>query len=428
MASNPTDVTDLVGFLKPVFGKLQMLIPEEARCQKLFPFAAGDRVGKYFEEPVQVRASWGVTYAGSSGDTVDLADALPSKTESAQITPFLTVLREQISYGLLDRGGGGDDGKRAFMSAGAFIGKEMTMQLRRLLELSILTGQQGFGTIASTSGTTTQVWTISAATLRPGVLSFLEGAFLDLYQSDLATAVTNATAVQCTAVDIDAGTVTVATPSNPTSNVAGYVIFMAGANAAGTFNEMVGLRKQVGATSGTVFNVSKTTYSAWRGNVVSSIGAWSAGALLNMASKAINRGFQGRFVALMGPKAWNVLNSRIISQQVFDQSYSATKMKEGTDGIEINGTGVTIECYAHSYQADGECLLLPKEYVKRIGSAMEGSDENGDRDISFAIPGSTAKYLQPVANKTCVEMQCRSDQAIYVQRPAWSVLGTGITY
>ncbi len=59
---------------------------------------------------------------------------------------------------------------------------------------------------------------------------------------------------------------------------------------------------------------------------------------------------------------------------------------------------------------------------------MEGSENGEDRDISFAIPGSSARYLQPVANKTAVVMQCRSDQAIYCQRPAWAVLGTGITY
>lgn len=426
MANNPTDVADLVGFLKPVFGKLQMLIPEEALLQKLFPFSAADTVGKYFEEPVQVRTSWGVTFAGSSGDTVDLADALPSKTESAQVTPFLTVLRDQVSYGLLDRGGEG--GKKSFMATGAYVGKNLTMQLRRLLDISMACGQQGFGTIASTTGTTTQVWTISAATLRPGIVSILEGAYVDLYQSDLATPVTNAQALLVSAVDVDGGTITVISASNPTTNVAGYVIFLAGANSSGTFAEMVGLRKQVGLLTGTVFNVAKGTYSAWRGNVTTSIGAWSAGALLAMASKAINRGFQGRMVALMSPKAWNVLNSRIISQQVFDQSYSATKIKEGTDGIEIRGNGVVIECYSYSYQADGECMLLPKEYVKRIGSAMEGSGPDGDRDISFAIPGSAMKYLQPVANKTCVEMQCRSDQAIYLQRPAWSVLGSGITF
>ncbi len=428
MASNPTDVSDLVGFLKPVFGKLQLLLPEEALLQRTFPFSAGDLVGKYFEEPVQVRTSWGVTFAGSSGDTVDLADALPSKTESAQVTPFLTVLRDQISYGLLDRGGGGDAGKRAFMSTGAYVGKNLTTQLRRLLEISMMSGQQGIGTIASTTGTTSQVWTISAATLRHGVVSILEGAYVDLYQSDLATPVTNAQALLCTAVDVDGGTITVTSASSPTTNVAGYVIFLAGANSSGTFAEMVGLRKQVSLTTGTVFNIAKQTYSAWRGNVTATIGAWSAGALLAMASKAINRGFQGAMVAVMSPKAWNVLNSRVISQQVFDASYSASKISEGTDKIVIKGNGVTIDCISHSYQADGECLLLPKEYVKRIGSAMEGSENGEDRDISFAIPGSAMKYLQPVANKTAVEMQCRSDQAIYIQRPAWAVLGSGIAY
>ncbi len=423
-----TGVTALSGFLKPVFGKLQMALPEEATCQKLFPFSEADAVGKYFEEPFQVRTAWGVTFAGSSGDSVDLADALPSKTQSAQVTPFLTVLRDQVSYGLFDRSNGSENGKKAFMSASAYVGKTLTFQLRRLLEISMMCGQEGIGVIESTSGTTTQVWTLTAASTRTGILAILEGAYLDLYQSNLSTPVTNAVAVLVSAVDIDANTITVATPSNPTSNVAGYVVFLAGANSSGTFLEMVGMRKQIGATTGTVFNIDKALYSVWRGNVTASVGPWSAGALLALASKAINRGFQGRMAALMSPTAWNVLNSRIVSAQVFDQSYSVSKIKEGTNAIEVSGNGVVIECYSDSYQAQAEVMLLPKDYVKRIGSAMEGSEPGKERDISFAIPGSSMEFLLPVAGKTAVEMQCRSDQAIYIQRPAWSVLGKGLTF
>jgi hypothetical protein len=257
----------------------------------------------------------------------------------------------------------------------------------------------------------------------------LEGGYVDLYQSDLATPVTNAQAVKVSAVDIDAGTITVVTPSNPTSNVAGYVIFLRGANASGTFAEMVGLRKQIGATTGTVFNIAKATYSAWRGNLVTSIGTFGAGPLLNCAAKAKNRGYMGRLVAIVSPNAYAVLNSQMVSQQVFDQSYSMSKTKEGTDSIELRGgNGVVIEVMEHSMQALGEVLCYPKEYCKRIGSAMEGSNEKGDRDISFRIPGAQLEYILPVANKTAVEYQCRSDQQIFVSRPAWSVLGTGITY
>lgn len=427
MANVPTDPTTLAGFLKPVFGKLQLLLPEECPIQRGVTFSAGELVGKYFEEPVQVRPSWSITFCGSAGDSVDLVDALPSYTQSAQVTPFLTVLRDQVSYGMIDRAG--DGGKQAFQSFAAYQGANLTSQLRRVLEISMLCGQQGIGTIASTSGTTTQVWTISAATLRPGILTFLEGGYVDLYQSDLSTPVTNAQAVKVTAVDIDGGTITVATPSNPTSNVAGYVIFLRGANSSGTFAEMVGLRKQIGAATGTIFNIDKATYSAWRGNLLTAIGPFGAGPLLNCASKALNRGFAGRLVAVMNPTAWNVLNSQMVSQQVFDQSYSMSKVNEGTDTIELRGgNGVIIECMPHAMQAMGEVLLYPKEYTKRIGSAMEGSKPGEDRDISFRIPGAALEYILPVANKTSVEYQCRSDQQIFCSRPAWGVLGTGITY
>jgi hypothetical protein len=426
MANAATTPSTLVGYLKPVFGDLQKVMPEECPLQKAIPFKSGELVGKYFEEPIQVRRSWGLTFCGSAGGMTDLVDALPSQTESAQVTPFLSVLRDQVSTSMIDRAGEG--GKQSFQKFAAYQGGNLTAQMRCNIEISMLCGQQGIGTIASTSGTTSQVWTISAATLRSGILAILEGAYVDLYQSDLSTPVTNAQAVLVSAVDPDAGTITVTTPSNPTSNVAGYVIFIRGANSSGTFNEMVGLRKQIGTTTGTVFNVAKT-YSAWRGNVVTSIGAFGPGAILNCAARARSRGFMGRLVSVISPKAYSVLNSLIIANQSFDQSYSMSKIKEGTDAIELRGgNGVVIEIMEHGMQADGEIMMFPKEYVKRIGSAMENSTDKEERDLSFRIPGSADEYVVPVAGKTAVEYQVRTDQQVFNQRPSWSVLGTGITY
>jgi len=432
-----TDPSDLAGFLKPVFGDLQWLLPEEALLQKTFPFSAANSVGKQFEEPLQVRTSWGVSFLGSEGEVQALTESSPSKTVAAEVKPFLTVLNDKISYTQFDRGNEG--GKKAFMSTGAYVGKNLAMQLRRILEMSMVNGQQGIMEIEtySSAGTTSVV--VTAASLRTGILALLEGAKLDILDAAGTTVIANGTAggsqgVEVLSVDIDTRTIVFkAAPTldggGAVTPVAPQVLYLHGANlGTSVFKEMVGLRKQIGATTGTVFNINKATYQAVRGNVVGSIGPISAGALLKAGAKAINRGMQGRMVVLLSPLSWGELNSRNIAQQVFDSSYKPSKAEEGTDAILVRGNGVVMECLSYSYMADGEFMMLPKEGVKRIGSAYENSGPDGDTDISFMIPGSNLRFVDPVPGYNAVKVECRSDQAIYLQKPAWAVLGTGVTH
>lgn len=447
MAASATDQyvdpTDLAGMLKPVFGQLQWLLPEGVVLQKLVKFAAGDKVGQYFQEPVQVKTSWGVTFCGSDGAVVTLNQSIPSQTVSAQVTPYLTVLNDQVSYAMFDRGQ--EAGKTAFMATGAYVGKNLSMQLRRLLEMSMMCGQDGFATVDSYSSSGTGSVVVTAPSARIGILSLLEGAALDVIRSTNVIAdgsnASNSTGIKVLSVDIATLTITFAAlpyiGSSAASPAAGDVLFLHGAagpttgNAATavSFMEMVGLRKQISATTGTIFNINKATYQAYRGNVVSTFGPISAGSILAAAAKAINRGFQGTFACILSPSAWSVLNSRNIGQQVFDSSYKTSNADLGTDAIVLRGQGVTVECYPSGFQADGELMLLPKENMKRIGSAYENSGgENGDTDISFMIPGSTLRFIDPVQGVTAVKVETRSDQAIYLQKPAFGVLGTGVTY
>ncbi len=438
-----TDPTDLAGFLKPVFGELQWLLPDDVICQKLFPFAVANSTGKDFEEPLQVQTSWGVSYLGSAGDVLALTESQPSKTVNAVVTPFLTVLNDKVSYAQFDRGP--EAGKKAFMATGAYIGKNLAMQLRRLLEISILTGQDGIMEIESyaTSPTATGAAVVTAASLRTGILALLEGAKLDILDAAKTTTVANGAAgdsagIKVLSVDIDTRSIifsavpTLDGSATPVIPVAGQIFFIHGSNisvsATGNFMEMVGLRKQVSATTGTIFGLNKATYQAIRGNTVSSAGPMSAGLITKAAAKAINRGFQGEMVALLSPLSWGELNSRNIAQQVFDQSYKPSKAEEGTDAIVVRGNGVVIKVYSHAMMADGEFMLLPKDAVKRIGSSYENSGPDGDTDISFMIPGTAYKFVQPVPGFNAVKVECRSDQAVYLQKPAWAVLVTGVTH
>lgn len=443
-----TAPADLDGVLKPIFGELQWLLPYDCLIQRNTPFAVAEAVGKDFEEPLQVRSSWGVTFAGSAGDVVALNDASPSKTVPATVKPFLTILGDKISYGMYDRGGPGA-GKKAFIATSAYTAKNLTQQLRRVLEMSMLCGQDGFGIIESysTGVVATGRIVVTAATLRTGILAFLEGANLDVSDAATTTLIADGQAgagagIGVLAVDIDNRRIdltavpTLAASGTPIVLAAGQTLFIHGANpsvsATANYMEMVGMQKQIQATTGTIFGINKATYQATRGNVVSSVGAISAGALTTGAAKAINRGFQGEAWCYVSPLTWGDLNARNIAQRVFDSSYKKGEAQVGTDALKVTANGVTLDVRSHSMMSDSTYMIIPKDGPKRIGSAYENSGMDGaedvNTDISFMIPGTQEKFVQPVPGFTAVKVECRSDQAIYLPKPAHCVLGTGITH
>jgi hypothetical protein len=192
------------------------------------------------------------------------------------------------------------------------------------------------------------------------------------------------------------------------------------------------MKKQIQATTGTIFAINKATYQANRGNVVSSVGPLNAGALTKGASKAINRGFQGQAWCFLSPLSWADLNSRNIAQRVFDSSYKKGEADVGSDSIKVVGNGVTLDVRSHAMMADSEYMILPKDGPKRIGSAYENSGmqdgEEVSTDISFMIPGTEQRFVDPVQGYNAVKVECRSDQAIYLPKVAHCVLGTGITH
>lgn len=420
-------ITQANGVLKPVFGKLVNVLPEAALLQKKYPLDTANAVGDHFEEPVVVRMPHGHSFNGKDGGVVALNSPLAGKTVPAKVYPYEYVLREQISYGLLDRAKNG--GEAAFVSAMGLEGKMMALSGRTILECSTLHGRQGIGTVASSIAT--HVITLTAASLAPGILACLEGARIDVFQADLSTK--RALNLLVSAVDVDAGTITVidlgmsgadAGAEDDANIVATDVVFFGGSlTNGGTWNEQIGIGKQLAGdngsgTTGSYFDIDKAVYSAWRATVISSVGEFSVGALVNAAMKSMNRGFaSGELTAIMPPRAWGVVDSALATNEQFQGGYTASR-KTGTDDIEVRANGIKISLMAHPFQKQGQTYLLPSEYVKRIGAL----------DFTFAKAGSTEEFLRDVPGYNAMERQVRAQWQIFVEKPSYATLMTGITY
>jgi hypothetical protein len=406
------DLTQLAGLLKPTFSKtIPSMLPEAAICQERWKFAEEARVGDQFWQPMLLQPPQGLTPVGASPGVVSMNAAIASKTAFAKISSYENVLRDQISYGALDRAR--EEGKTAFANSLKFVGANLAMQLRNYNEMSLLFGQTGILSVASLAS---QVITISDDSWSPAIAGLLENAIIDVYQSDLSTS--RQLGLVVTAVDLENKTLTVT--GTTTGIVSTDVIFPKGACAgSGSFNEQLGLWGQISTTSGNVFSLSKTTYSAYRGNVFSTVGPLTPGKLLKWAARIQARGFaKGKLLAFMSPRAFAALDALSMSQRVLDDSYSASVVRNGADSLEYRFNSLVIEPVSHPFFHEGKLLMTPDNYIVRSGA----------KDIDMKVPGSAMEYFLPMLDSTGVQLQASSDVFIFAQRPNWSAAVSGITY
>lgn len=413
------DKTAANGLLKTVYGKDVIdlsvdaaLLQNKLKIDDKYAFVGGD----HYEVPVVVRLPSGHSFNGAGGGAVQLNDPRAGKTVPASVSPYEYILRESVPFAMLDKGKNG--GEAAFVSTMAQEGAMMATAARTTLELQALHGQQGLATV--TGAIAGEVITIDVASLSPGILSFLEGQKVDVYQSNLSTLRRGALVIS--AVDVDAGTITFDGSATSTNITTGDVVFMFGANASGTFGEQIGLGKQLAGdngagSTGTYFGINKATYSKWRASVMTLAGEPSLSTFVKAAVKAQDRGFtSGELTAIVAPRCWGTLNSALQAAEVF-QGYSMTK-KTGTNEIEIQNGAVKITILAHPLQKQGQAYVVPTKNLKRIGAT----------DLTFTRAGGGEEFLRDVPDYNCMERQCRASWQLFNEAPCHSVLITGLTY
>jgi hypothetical protein len=423
VANVPNTVSTLNGMFKVVYAdKLLDLIPNFALLQKLIDFSPADKeTGNYYAQPVVLAHEAGFTYLGTSGATSTLSDAQAGVMKEAQVYGSELNLRAQLSFMALTRAS--QKGAKAFERVSRWKVEDMNNAIRKRLEIAMLYGQSGIGTVdVVTDVTPGSVATISitAGTWAGGIWAGAEGAKLDAFTS---TTKNNGTAaLQVTSVDSDTRTLTISYSGTLASEVAaGDVLYFTGSNAgSSSFNEMAGLQKIL-TNTGSLFNINATTYSLWKGNTVSSVGQISFAKLQDAVAKAVNKGLMEDVAVFLSPKAWAVLNSDAAALRVFDSSYKTSKSENGAESLEFYSQNGKMKVFAHPLVKDGDGFIVPLEKVLRIGSV----------DLTFGRPGvdsDETAYFDRVPNTNALEIQAVADQAIFLETPAEGVYLSGITY
>lgn len=384
--------------------KLENLIPDGVKLLNKIHFMSKDKMpGNLYHQPVILGLEHGVTFAGATEDAFNLNAPVAGQIKDAQVQGNPLVLRSLLGYVAASRAALG--GEKAFMDATKFLVANMLRSVAKKLEIELLYGQVGYGTVGSVSGNTI---TITLAEWAPGIWAGGENMPIEIRDT---TGATSRGEYVIASVDMDNNAITLT--SAPSGVIATDVIWHKGAYG----NEFAGIHKIL-TNTGTLFNISATTFSLWKGNSFSCSNAALTFNKLQLAlTRAIAKGLDGKVFVLVNPKAWaNMLNDQA-ALRMYDQSYSPVQMQNGGKSLLFHGQTGAMEIEPSIYVKEGYAYMLAMEEWSRVGST----------DMTFRRPGQGDQFFRDLENSAAYELRLYTDQCVFCAAPGKNVLLTNIT-
>jgi hypothetical protein len=397
-------VGNLNGFFKEVYAdKLQELIPEGLKLVNMIKFIGKEKQGgNLFHQPVILGMEHGVTFASSDDDAFNLNPPVAGQIRDAQVRGNPMVMRSLLGYSAASRSVGG---KNAFMDATKYIVANMLRSMSKKLEIHLLYGQVGYGTVASA---VTTVVTITTAEWAPGIWAGGEGMPIEIRD---VTGATSRGEFTIASVDMDARTITLNANAQTAGVVATDVIYHKGAYG----NEFAGIHKIL-TNTGTLFNISASQYNLWKGNTYSAAGALSFAKLTKASARPVEKGLDSKLTFFVNPRGWADLLNDQAALRMYDQSYTSAQLQNGAKSLKFHSQNGELEIIPSIYIKEGYAYGLSLEEFMRVGSS----------DISFKRPGYGDEFFRDLENAAAYELRLYTDQAIFCMAPGKSVLISGI--
>lgn len=406
MANSADTFTVLAGNFKEVYGDLHNLIPDTAKLMKMIPFKPKAKIGNEYVEAVKLTHEHGVTYSQSdnnSGALVTLTTPVPLTLLDAKVQSSAMLLRAQIGYDAFARAEGGD--KVAFKDASELVVEDLLESITKRLEISLLygsspTGVAGIPLNGVTASSTNFVIVLDASQWATGIWVGSENAHIDVYHG--STKMDPTADMIITAIDVDNRTITgtmsatdsAALDTYSATNSDLFIVF------SGSFgNEMVGIDAAMLSAS-TLWNIANT-YALWKANTYSAGSAnLTMGKLQSAIQKAVQKGLDGDVNVIVNPATWATLNTDIAALRRFVED--STEGELGVESIKYLYSGGKMDVVSYNLVKEGECFVLPKKGVNRIGAA----------DVGFKLPGGDNGFLH-VPDRMGYEFRLFESQAFF---------------
>lgn len=395
-------VGTLNGLFKETYAdKLQELIPDGVKLLNKIKFMSKDKQpGNLYHQPVILGMEHGITFASSDDDAFNLQPPVAGTIKDAQVRGNPVLLRSVLGYTAASRAAQG--GAKAFMDATKFLVANMLRSMAKKLEIEMLYGQVGYGTV---SGAVTTVVTVATAQWAPGIWAGAEGMPIEIRNAAGSTSRGQFTVVS---VDMDARTITLNADAAAAGVVSTDVIWHKGAYG----NEFPGIHKILTST-GTLFNIDTAAYNLFKGNEYSASSAALTFVKLQKAiARAVEKGLDSKVLVLVNPRGWSDLLNDQAALRTYDGSYSAAKAENGSKSIMFHSQNGDMEIEPSIYVKEGFAYALCLDEWCRVGSS----------DMSFKRPGKEGDFFREQDNAAGYELRLWSDQAVFCYAPGKNTL------
>jgi len=293
-------------------------------------------------------------------------------------------------------------GKQSFMDATKYLVANMLRSMAKKLEIELLYGQMGYAIVDSVAG---NVITIKTAEWAPGIWAGAEGMPLEFSTSGAAA--NRASTV--VSVDLDGKKITVV---DATGVLDDDVIFHKGAFG----KEFAGIHKIL-TNTGSIFGINATDYNLFKGNEFDADNGVLSFTKMNLAAaKGVEKGLDGKLLAMVNPTTWATLNNDQAALRQYDSSYSNVELQEGSQGIKFFSQNGEIEITPSIYIKEGYAYLLSISEWSRVGSS----------DMTFKRPGQGDNFFRDLENAAAYEMRLYSDQALFCSAPGKNIIISNI--
>lgn len=395
-------VGNLNGLFKQVYAdSLENLIPDGVKLMNLIKFNSKDKTGDKYNQPVILGMEHGVTFAASDEDAFTLEDAVAGSIKNAEVRGNALVLRSRIGYKAISTSVGSD---AAFESATKYLVANMLRSITKKLEIELLYGQKGYAAISAVSGA---VLSITPSEWAPGIWAGAEGMPINIRSTggvDRGNFIVQSVDFANKQVTLTA----VAGGVLPTD-----IIFHKGAYG----KEFVGIHKILEDQTGSLFNIDRTTYQLFRGNVFNAgSNVLSFDDLNKAVARAVEKGLDTKVICMVNPRTWADLLTEQAALRKYDSSYSAVKLEQGSKGLLFHSQNGEIEIIPSIYVKEGYAYMLEPSSWMRVGS----------QEVSFKRPGYEGEFFRELENAAGFELRCYCDQALFTSAPSHNVLITGI--
>lgn len=425
--------TDMDGFFLEQHGKEKLPLTAISKIQEMIKFESGKKLGRVFEFPVTLQYPDGSTYIGNAnanyGTGYNLNTFLAGVSDEAKVLGRELHERGQIANGALSRSAGS---AQAYKAALEYNFNLSVMAQRYKSEAEHLYGggivsdaMSGIGQVESVTyaggGATTISFVIKAASWSAGIWNMAMGQRVDVWDTDLNPKVTATTPITITGVTASTRTITASGTAADLANMAADdLLFFNGWQSSSTVcNTHFGLYYHL-ANTGTIHDISATTYPLWQSQSVSNNSKpLTPKSIFNAIALTSTRCNMPRsYKVLCSSFAWADVNNNLSGWKQFGENTSE-EMRIGTKNIGLDTAMVEgdIALIHHPMIKAGHAMVIADETWRRVGST----------ELRLGVPGAGGAnekfYIQGVAG---VEFLLFSDYGLVNTEPNTACLITDI--